>query len=193
MSSDVYSILQYPDKLLSRPGKQIEKIDANIKSTVAKLYRTLAAQSNCAALAATQLGVELCITVINHSIVKDGFISCTTATGDLVDFFDPAEVRPVCLINPVITARSTELVNEHEGCMSVGGKIYEPVKRNKQVTCEFLTENNLKLILVAEGFLSRCIQHELDHLQGKIFLDRLSSLKRKIVDRKFLKRVRKAI
>ena len=190
MSIKVYGTLQYPDKFLARAGKSVAVLDESILSIVKNLYATLAAQQNCAALAATQLGVDLCITVINHSIVMDGFISCSALDGSASDFISQDNPRPLCLINPIIISRSADMVNEAEGCMSVGGDIRERVKRNRQVSCEFLSDENEKLIVVAEGFLSRCIQHELDHLQGRLFIDNLSPLKRKLVDRKFLKRTK---
>ena len=188
--SAIYDTLQYPDKLLSVPGKEVEVVDDEVKKVVDKLFRTLAAQTNCAALAATQLGVELRMTVINHSIVKDGFIECLDSNGEKSDFISVDKDQPICLINPKIIFRSEEMVNIHEGCMSVGGKIHERVKRNKVVHCEFLSENNKVLIVKADGFLSRCIQHELDHLDGMLFIDRLSPLKRKLVDIKFTKRTK---
>lgn len=188
--SAIYDTLQYPNKLLSRPGKEVELLDDEIKKIVDKLFKTLAAQTNCAALAATQLGVELRITVINYAIVKDGFIECLDSNGESSDFISVDKNQPICLINPKIVFRSEEVVSIHEGCMSVGGKIHERVKRNKIVHCEFLSENNQILTIKADGFLSRCIQHELDHLDGLLFIDRLSPLKRKLVDIKFTKRVK---
>ena len=190
MTNKIHQTLQHPNKLLSRPGKKITAID---QASIEKMYKTLAAQENCAALAATQLGVELRMTVINHAIAIDKLISCKDLSGNDVSFIDEAIVKPICLINPKIIDRSEEMLNEIEGCMSVGNNIRERVKRNKRVKCQFLTENGQELIIEAEGFFSRCIQHELDHLDGLLFIDRLSPLKRKMVDLKFFKRSKKKV
>ena len=190
MKNSIYPTLQHPNKLLERPGKDVVKIDDKI---VKKLFATLAAQTNCAALAATQLGLELRITVINHSIAMDKLISCTDLNNNPIDYISVDHERPVCLINPKIIQRSEAMLNEIEGCMSVGGKIRERVKRNKQVVCQCLNEHGQEILITAEDFFSRCIQHELDHLDGKLFIDHLSPLKRKIVDRKFNKRTRKKV
>jgi peptide deformylase len=188
---NIYKTLQYPDKLLTRPGREVVSLDDKTKEIIAKLFVTLEHQTNCAALAATQLGVDLRITVINHAIVKDGLLECTTLAGDESDFVSVKKEQALCLINPKIIYRSEEMVNIHEGCMSVGGKIHEKVKRHKLVKCEFMAESGQVLVIKADSFLSRCIQHELDHLDGMLFIDRLSPLKRKLVDVKFTKRTKK--
>jgi peptide deformylase len=167
---EIYPILQHPDPRLSQPAEVVETVNDAIRIIVKNMFATHYAQKNCAALAATQLGVPLRITVIDFSEKKD---------------------EPLCLINPEIIERSDEMLNEFEGCMSVGGRIHERVKRHRNIRVNALNEQGESFELDAADFLSRCIQHELDHLDGTLFIDRLSPLKRKIVDRKFSKRLKK--
>ena len=165
--TDVYPILQHPDPRLSQPGQPVEEVNDEIRAIIKKMFATHYAQSNCAALAATQLGVPLRITVIDFSHEKN---------------------EPLCLINPEIIERSTDMLNEFEGCMSVGGRINERVKRHQRIRVRALNEAGESFELEASDFLSRCIQHEIDHLDGILFIDHLSGLKRKMVDRKFARR-----
>lgn len=157
----VLPILQYPDKRLTTSVALVEQFDAALQQTIADMYETLYAAENCAALAANQLGIMQRITVIDFSDEKD---------------------QPLCLVNARITARVGE-TNTAEGCMSVSG-VYEKVKRAEKISVEAFDAEGNPLNFEADGFMAKCIQHELDHLDGVVFLDRLSPLKRKLVERK---------
>lgn len=158
----VVRILQYPDLRLKKSGKWVEKVDDEVKKIVTDMFETHYNAKNCAALAATQLDFThpLRITVIDFSDGKD---------------------QPLCLINPEIIYREGEQVVP-EGCMSVGGeiedRIFEYVKRSLKIRVRALDLEGQPIELEAEGFMAQCMQHEIDHLDGKLYLDRLSALKR---------------
>lgn len=162
----ILKILQYPDPRLSRKGYTVLDVDSNIRRIISDMFQTHYAARNCAALAATQLDLPNPphITVIDFSDKKD---------------------QPLCLINGEIIERSGEM-QEEEGCMSVAG-IYDKVKRSAKIKVRALNAEGKSLEFEAEGLMAKCIQHELDHLNGVIFIDRLSRFKRGRIDKKFKK------
>lgn len=163
-------ILQYPDPRLFVPGKTVEVVDAQVKKIVTDMFETHYAQENCAALAATQLGIGLRITVIDFSEEKD---------------------QPLCLINPVITERSEATTYLEEGCMSVYG-VSSKVRRSERITLTYLDAQGKSCEMRdVDGFMAKCIQHELDHLDGVLFLDKLPSSKRAIVLQKLARTARR--
>lgn len=164
----IIQILQYPDPRLKRKGIKVEQFDERIKQIIADMFETHYAADNCAALAATQLDIDDAphITVIDFSTAKD---------------------EPLCLVNAEIVERSGE-TNEPEGCMSVAiAPVYERVKRAEKIRVKALDREGNPLDFEADDFLAKCIQHELDHLDGTIFIDRISKLKRSMVDKKIAK------
>jgi peptide deformylase len=163
-SMPTFKILQYPDARLFRKGHRVTQIDARISQIIHDMFETHYAAKNCAALAATQLDMPNPphITVIDFSEKKD---------------------QPLCLINGEIIER-TGMRDEEEGCMSIVG-IYEKVKRADTVKVRALDMTGNTIEFTAEGFMAKCIQHELDHLNGVIFIHHLSSLKRGRIDKKF--------
>jgi len=166
-----FKILQYPDPRLSRKGYHVTHIDDHIDRIINDMFETHYQAKNCGALAATQLDMPNPphITVIDFSEKKN---------------------QPLCLINAEIIEREGELY-EGEGCMSVAG-VYDKVKRARKIKVRAMNRKGETTEFVVEGgYMVRCIQHELDHLNGTIFLDRLSKLKRERIDRKFKKWLRK--
>jgi len=115
-------------------------------------------------LAATQVNIHQQIIVIDISLEKD---------------------TPLCLINPQLIAEEGEQCGE-EGCLSVPG-IFEPVKRAATITVQALNQEGQEIRFIATELLSVCIQHEIDHLQGKLFVDHLSPLKRQRIRKKLEK------
>ncbi len=158
----VVKILQYPDLRLKRRGQDVQAFSEEVKQIIADMFETNYAADNCAALAATQLDFDnpYNITVIDLSAEKN---------------------EPICLVNPEIYHREGEQY-EYEGCMSVGdstdNRAYEKVKRAMYIKVRALNEKGEVIDREAEGYLAKCIQHEVDHLQGKLFIDHLSKLKR---------------
>jgi peptide deformylase len=164
----ILEILQYPDPRLNQPAERVEKIDAATRMLVDDLAETMYAAPGVG-LAATQVDVHKQIIVIDVSE-------------------DHSDLR--VFINPEITRREGLATNQ-EGCLSVPG-IYDNVERAESVTVTALDRNGSRFTLNASGMLAACIQHEMDHLEGKVFVDLLSELKQNRVRAKLKKRQRKA-
>ncbi|QHG92575.1 peptide deformylase [Coxiella endosymbiont of Amblyomma sculptum] len=158
-------ILQYPDPRLKTVARQVESFDDELQKTIDEMFLTHYNTRNCAALAATQLDLQnpQHITVIDFSLKKN---------------------RPLCLINAKIVRRLGQNT-ETEGCMSVGGNIYEKITRSSKIRIRAQDRYGNPLEFEANGFMAKCIQHELDHLHGTIFLDHLSLYKRRKIDNRF--------
>lgn len=164
----ILEILQYPDPRLNKPAERVEKIDAGTRRLIDDMVETMYAAPGVG-LAATQVDVHKQIIVIDIS--EDH--------GDLRVF-----------INPEVTRREGVAVNQ-EGCLSVPG-IYDNVERAEMVTVTALDRNGSRFTLNASGILATCIQHEMDHLEGKLFVDYLSPLKREMVRKKLAKQRKNA-
>lgn len=152
------TILEYPDPRLKRIALRVENFDANIQQVIDDMFETRYATPNCAALAATQLDLDPAwhITVIDLSENNDS---------------------PLCLVNGEIV-HSEGLQNELEGCMSVFPKhIHETVKRAYKITVKAQDRRGIPFEFEAEGYLAKCVQHELDHLNGKLYIDRIPTFK----------------
>lgn len=170
----ILKILQYPDPRLKRKGIKVENFNEGFQKLIDDMFATHYAADNCAALAATQLDIENA----PHVTVID---------------FSPEHDQPLCIVNGEIIAREGEQYEE-EGCMSVGVDIeiylHAKVKRALKIKVKAQDRYGQTVEFDVEGFMAKCIQHELDHLDGKIFLDRLSPLKRKMLEKKLIKEKR---
>jgi peptide deformylase len=164
----ILEILQYPDPRLAHPAQRVEKIDDATRRLIDDMIETMYAAPGVG-LAATQVDVHKQIVVIDVSE-------------------DRSDLR--VFINPEVTRREGVAVNQ-EGCLSVPG-IYDNVERAESVTVTALDRNGARFTLNASGMLAACIQHEVDHLQGKVFVERLSDLKQNRIRAKLKKRQRKA-
>ena len=164
----ILEILQYPDPRLLIPAERVQKIDAATRKLIDDMTETMYAAPGVG-LAATQVDVHQQIILIDVSE-------------------DRSDLR--VFINPEITRREGVAVNQ-EGCLSVAG-IYDNVERAESVTVTALDRNGARFTLNASGLLATCIQHEMDHLQGKIFVELLSDLKQNRIRAKLKKRQRKA-
>jgi len=164
----ILEILQYPDPRLHLPAARVDKIDSATRKLVSDMAETMHA-SEGVGLAATQVNVHQQVLVIDVSP-------------------DHTDLR--VFINPEIIRREGMALNQ-EGCLSVPG-IYENVERADSVTVTALDENGARFTLNASGLLAVCIQHEMDHLQGKVFVEHLSELKQNRIRAKLKKRQRKA-
>ena len=162
----ILDILHYPDKHLRKVAEPVEKVNDSIKKLVDDMFETMYAAPGIG-LAATQVNVHQQVIVIDISDEKD---------------------QPLCLINPEIFAEEgTESCDE--GCLSVPD-IYETVERSEKVTVKAMDQNGDKYTLEADGLLAVCIQHEIDHLKGKLFVDYLSPLKFQRIKKRLLKNQR---
>lgn len=165
----IIKILQYPDPRLKRKAVPVEHFGEEIQKIIDDMFETHYNADNCAALAATQLDLETAwrITVIDYSEEKD---------------------QPQCLVNPRIIKYSGEQF-EVEGCMSVYPNFArEKVKRAMSVTVQAQDRHGKHIEIEADGFYAKCLQHEIDHLDGLTFVDRLPKIKKN----RILKKVTKA-
>jgi peptide deformylase len=162
----ILDILNYPDPRLHTVAKPVKEVDANIRRLIKDMAETMYAAPGIG-LAATQVNQHIQLIVIDTSETKDQLL---------------------VLINPKIISKSGSQDYE-EGCLSVPG-IYESVTRAEKITVEALDADGQKFNLDADGLLSVCIQHEMDHLLGKVFVEYLSSLKRNRIKTKMVKMLR---
>ncbi len=159
-------ILHYPDPRLRNKARPVEKVDDQIRKLVDDMFETMY-EAPGIGLAATQANVPKRVIVIDVSDAKN---------------------RPLCLINPEILARDGEEECE-EGCLSVPG-VFDTVTRSERVRVSALDRDGKSIELEADGLLAVCIQHEIDHLDGKLFVDYLSNLKRQRIRKKLEKESR---
>lgn len=162
------NILRFPDARLRTKAAPVEKVTNGIRDLLDDMLETMYAAPGIG-LAATQVNVHQQIVVIDVSEEKD---------------------QPYCFINPIIIESDGEEVCE-EGCLSVP-EYYAEVKRAETITVVALDRDGKEIKLEAEGLLAVCIQHELDHLKGKLFVDYLSPLKQKRLRKKFEKLAKQA-
>jgi len=160
-------ILRYPDPRLYKRAEPVAEVDDSIRGLIRDMAETMYSAPGVG-LAATQVNVHKRVVVIDASESRD---------------------RLLVLINPEIVSREGEQYRE-EGCLSVPG-IYEPVERAERVTVRALGLDGKFFTLTAEKLLAICIQHELDHLEGKVFVDYLSRLKQQRIKAKLQKQQRK--
>lgn len=162
-------ILTHPNERLHIVAKPVAEVDDRIRTLVADMIETMYAAKGIG-LAATQVDVHERVVVIDLSEERNS---------------------PLALINPVITHKNGETTYE-EGCLSVPG-IYDEVTRAETVTVEYLDTDGKLQKLDADGLLAICIQHELDHLLGKLFVEYLSPLKQQRIKTKMKKRQRETM
>ena len=162
-------ILRFPDSRLRTVAKSVEQVDDQLRSVIDDMLETMYDAPGIG-LAATQVNVHKKLIVIDLSEEKN---------------------QPLVLINPMILERRGEQDGD-EGCLSVPG-YYETVERAEFVRVEALDRDGNQYELEAEGLLAVCIQHEMDHLEGKLFVDYLSRLKRSRIKKKLEKEQKVAV
>lgn len=160
-------ILQYPDERLRRRAAPVERVDARIQRLVDDMLETMYAAPGIG-LAAIQIGIDERVAVIDISEHKDD---------------------PLVLVNPEIVARDGSAESE-EGCLSIPG-VYEKVRRAERVTVRALDRDGEPFEQAVDGLLAVCVQHEIDHLDGRLFIDRLSLLKRQRIEKRLAKQRRR--
>lgn len=165
----ILKILQYPDERLHKIARKVPAVTDATRKLVRDMAETMYAAPGVG-LAATQVDVHECIIVVDTSELHDNLL---------------------VLINPEIIARSGNCVRE-EGCLSVPG-IYEKLERAERVTVRALDQRGVQFTLEAEGLLATCIQHEMDHLLGRVFVEYLSPLKQSRIRAKLKKRSREIL
>ena len=161
------AILRYPDPRLHTVARAVAQVDDRIRQLVDDLLETMYAAEGVG-LAATQVDVHERVIVIDTSEQRND---------------------PIVLINPELLHKSDEMVFGDEGCLSVPA-IYDKVPRHAQVRARALNRAGESVEFDADGLLSVCVQHEMDHLLGKVFVEYLSPLKRNRIKTKMLKKTR---
>lgn len=156
-------ILHYPNPKLRQIATPVIEINHEIRQLVTDMFETMY-EDNGIGLAATQIGINMQVFVVDVSDEHD---------------------NPIAFINPTIIEKSG-LQKKQEGCLSVPG-VFADIKRAEFVKVEALNQNGEKFITEAYGLLAVCIQHEYDHLLGKLFIDHLSPLKKQLLKKKLKK------
>ena len=162
----IKTILTEPNKILRQVSKQVEKVGEEEKKIMDDMLETMY-QANGIGLAAIQIGIPKRIIVID------------LAKGE-------EKKNPMYFVNPVIKNKNQNLATYEEGCLSVPDQFAE-VNRPSTCEVEYLDYHGEKKILKAEGLIATCIQHEMDHLQGILFIDYLSKLKKSMIIKKLSK------
>jgi peptide deformylase len=160
---NILPILEYPDKRLRTIAQPVETVDAALAELIGDMFHTMY-EAPGIGLAATQVNVHKQLIILGISEDRS---------------------QPMVFINPRITAKDGSQVYQ-EGCLSLPG-IYADVKRYNQITVQALDRDGREFSLEADGLLAVCIQHEMDHLAGKVFVDHLSPLKRALAEKKLAK------
>lgn len=181
LQGKLLEIAKFPEPVLKKKAKEVENFDDTLRELVKNMLYTMY-KAPGVGLAAPQVFHSIRALVMDTSFKRDELESSTEENPQ----YSLTDLDPKIIINPVITEKEGEIVYE-EGCLSVPG-IYEKVKRFNKITLEYQNEFGNKLSLEAEGFMAVCIQHEIDHLNGIVFLERLSALKRQFLTKKFLKK-----
>lgn len=158
------NILRYPDPRLHTVARPVEAVDDAVRQLADDMLETMY-HAEGIGLAATQVDVHRRVIVIDVSDTRD---------------------QPLLLINPELVAASPEMITGEEGCLSVPS-IYDRVARHERVTVRALDRQGQPFTLDADDRLAICIQHEMDHLMGKVFVEYLSPLKRSRIKSKLVK------
>jgi peptide deformylase len=162
----VRPILTAPDPRLQAVSMDVETVNAEIRTLIDDMAESMY-QADGIGLAAIQVGVAKRVLVIDLD-QKEG------------------KKNPRAFINPKVLWASEEMVVFEEGCLSVP-EIWDDVERPARIKCEYLDRDGNKQILEADGILATCLQHEMDHLNGVLFIDHLSRLKRSMAIKKLIK------
>ncbi len=165
----ILPILTYPDPRLHTVAKEVTKVDTRIQALAQDMLETMY-DAKGVGLAATQINVHERVIVMDVSEERN---------------------QPIVVINPRVVWASEEMQKSEEGCLSVP-TIYDGVERHTRIKIAALDENGVEREIEADGLLAVCIQHEMDHLMGKVFVEYLSPLKRGRIKNKLVKMQREA-
>lgn len=167
-SMAILDIRKYPDPVLKTKTNRVERIDDKLQRLIDDMFETMYAAPGVG-LAANQVGVPLSLAVIDISPRQEG----------------EKRSGPLVIINPMILSMDGA-VTEEEGCLSIPDYT-EKIRRAAKVRVRAQGRNGKELEIEAEGLLAKALQHEIDHLNGLLFIDRLSSLKKDIFRRRYRK------
>jgi peptide deformylase len=171
----IHDIVIYPDPRLKLVSEEVTAFDEELHTLLEDMYETMIAK-NGVGLAAIQIGVPKRVLIVNVPISQ----------GEGEPAIQPPE-NTLEIINPVITYRSEEMVDFEEGCLSVPG-YYADITRHAMITLEYQDRHGQTHRIEDDEFLSIALQHEIDHLDGKLFIEKLSFTKRKKFEKEWKKR-----
>ena len=172
----VRDVVVYPDKRLKLISKEVKTFDEDLHGLLDDLYDTMCAK-NGVGLAAIQIGVDQRVLIINIPLeIEEGG-------------HDQPRENTLEMINPIIVEKDGSEIFQ-EGCLSIPG-VYEDIERAKHVVVEYFDRDGKKQSIESDDFLSIAIQHEMDHLDGKVFIEKLSYTKRKKFEKEWKKRDKK--
>jgi len=178
----IREIVVYPDKRLKLISKEVTSFDGALHDLLDDMYETMCAR-NGVGLAAIQVGVDVRVLIINVPLESE--------YGEGVEHNDQPKENTIEMINPVIVQKDGS-EKFQEGCLSIPG-IYEDIERAKHVIVEFLDRNGEKKKIENNDFLAIAIQHEIDHLDGKVFIEKLSFTKRKKFEKEWAKKQKEGL
>ncbi len=179
LEGEKLTVFTYPAPVLKQVAKPVVDFNQDLKQLVKDMFFTMYHAPGIG-LAAPQVGKSIRLFVMDIDFDREKTLNADGHTDWTFSNFNP-----MVIINPVFKQKDGEILYE-EGCLSVPG-VYEDVKRANHVVLEYQDLNGDKQTLEAEGTLAVCLQHENDHLDGIVFLERLSLLKRQFLTKKFLK------
>ncbi len=177
LEGELLNIHTYPDPVLTKVADEVTDFDENLKSLCKNMLYTMYNAPGIG-LAAPQVGLSKRIFVVDIDYSRE-------ETAEDSGEFTLGDFNPRIFINPIIKTKDGE-IKYQEGCLSLPG-VYEDVKRFEKIVVEYQDTNGDKHELEAEELLSICIQHENDHLDGIVFLERLSPLKKSFFKKKLMK------
>ena len=165
----VLELYTYPHKILAQRAEKVEKVDDEMRKFLDDMLETMYHDKGVG-LAAPQVGVSKRVIVIDDKVTEEG----------------ERGPHPLYMVNPEIIEKSEEMILFNEGCLSVPGQSAE-VERHFRVKVKYLDYNGKEQVLEAEDYLAVIIQHETDHLDGILYIDRISRLKRNMIIKKLSK------
>ena len=169
----ILKLYTYPEPVLKKKAQKVDKVDDETRQLLDDMLETMYADAGVG-LAAPQVGVSKRIVVI------DVEQECDEDSGEVI------KGKPLFLVNPEIIWRSDEMVCGEEGCLSVPKQRAE-VERHAQVRVHYTDYDGKEQEILGDGLLAVCLQHELDHLDGILYIDRISRLKRQMIIKKLQK------
>ena len=170
--SKVSPIVLHPHKVLRAKAKPLDTVTDDVRHTLAAMLAAMQG-ANGIGLAAPQIGVLQRLVVFHDTEGERGARVYKSTP-------------PLMMVNPVFLAKSDEMIDSEEGCLSIP-RLFDTIQRHAWVKVGYVDEHGNPREIEGDGLLGRCLQHELDHLDGVLFIDHLSRLKRGLADKKYTK------
>ena len=176
----ILPVVLYGNSVLREVAKPIDKDYPNLKELIANMFETVQ-KADGVGLAAPQVGLPIRLFIVDITTIDE------EKTPDI-----KGKPKTAIFINPEITERFGDMVSKEEGCLSLPD-IHEKVARNSQIRIKYLDENFVEKEEVQDGFFGRIIQHEYDHIEGKVFTDSISPLRKQLIKSKMINLVKRKV